>query len=137
MSLCFVQGFDLKNDSKKCPKERNALKEFHDAAKGREWTDDGNWSLNYVHHCDWLGVECDDTKSTVLKLVLPHNGLSGKLSSSIGDLGSLEKLDLGDNDIKVSRLVHILFNVLYSASVLILPHIVILHFFCLPGFHSK
>ena len=35
------------------------------------------------------------------KLNLTNNGLSGRLSESIGDLTFIKELDLSDNDIKV------------------------------------
>lgn len=102
LELCFHPNFDLKNDTSKCPTERNALKNFYDSSKGGEWTASTNWVDPYISHCYWHGIECnEDTKNTII-LKLPTNGLSGTLSKSIGDLSSLEVLDLSDNDIKVS-----------------------------------
>jgi len=37
----------------------------------------------------------------VIELNLSNNGLSGRLSESIGNLTFIEVLDLSDNDIKV------------------------------------
>ena len=90
----------MKEDAKVCPSERTVLKEFYDFAKGQEWTDSKNWAAEYVDCCDWEGVTCDET-GKVEVLNLTDNGLSGKLSSSIGDLHALKVLDLSDNDIKV------------------------------------
>mmetsp|Transcript_27652 Transcript_27652/g.59054 ORF Transcript_27652/g.59054 Transcript_27652/m.59054 type:complete len:303 (+) Transcript_27652:2466-3374(+) len=99
LSLCFVSGFDLKDDAKLCPIERNALKELHILTKGQEWTNGANWTNEYSSYCFWQGVTCDAANRTTV-LNLTNNGLSGKLSESIRNLTSLEVLDLSDNDIK-------------------------------------
>ncbi|KAL7448710.1 hypothetical protein ACHAWC_000857 [Mediolabrus comicus] len=99
LSLCsFFSGFDLKDDSRLCPVERRALKDFYHSAKGAEWTDAENWLSEYELTCRWKGINC--TNSTIIGLNLTHNSLSGKLSSSISELRSLEILDLSDNDIQ-------------------------------------
>ena len=102
LSLCFADGFDLKNNTVLCPIERNALKLVYDTVKGQEWTESELWLHEYASHCDWMGVSCDDSRHTI-KLELQNNGLSGKLSSSVGDLTYLKVLDLSDNDIKVRQ----------------------------------
>jgi len=104
LSLCLLFGgeeFDLADDSTLCPPERNALSDFYDLAKGAELTDRSNWLDEYASYCDWKGVTCDDDKNHVTKLNLVNNGLSGRLSESIGNLTFIEELDLSDNDIKV------------------------------------
>ena len=105
LSLCVlssVEVFDLANDTSLCPPERNALNDIYDSAKGAEWTDRTNWlgGDEYTSYCDWKGVTCNE-KSRVTELNLANNGLSGRLSESIGDLTFIEVLDLSDNDIKV------------------------------------
>ncbi len=103
LSLCLreVGHFDLKTDATLCPPQRNALSDFYDSAQDGEWTDSTNWQDEYASHCDWHGVTCDDDTKQVTKLDLSNNGLSGRLSESIGDLTSIEVLDLSDNDIQV------------------------------------
>ncbi len=103
LSLCLVRRvryFDSVNDSTLCPIQRNALIDLYESAKGAEWTDDSNW-LDEYGYCDWHGVTCDNTKNLLTKLNLTNNGLSGRLSESIGNLTPIEVLDLSDNDIKV------------------------------------
>ena len=107
LSLCMlhrvgVEAFDLAFHPKFCPIERNALSDFYDSAKGAEWTDRTNWldGDEYASYCDWTGVTCDDMNH-VTKIDLSNNGLSGRLSESIGSLTFIEVLDLSDNDIKV------------------------------------
>lgn len=104
ISLCFqlnIQEFDLANETTFCPLDRNALSDFYHSAKGAEWTDATNWMDNYVSFCDWKGVTCNDGGNHVTKLNLTNNGLSGRLSESIGNLTFTKELDLSDNDIKV------------------------------------
>ena len=45
--------------------------------------------------CSWFGVTCEG--SQVERLVLPSNGLTGRLSSPIGALGAIVALRLGEN----------------------------------------
>eukprot|EP00984_Skeletonema_dohrnii_P014355 scaffold6017_cov77-Skeletonema_dohrnii-CCMP3373.AAC.2 len=103
LSLCKlrnVKEFDLANGTELCPVERDALSEFYDSTKGAEWTNDTNWLDEFTNYCDWHGVRC--VKGRVTKLELSNNGLSGRLSESIGHLTLMEVLDLSDNDIKAS-----------------------------------
>ena len=104
LSLCLerdVKEFDLANDTTLCPIERNALSDFYYSAKGAEWTDETGWLNEYESYCNWTGVTCDNDMTHVTKLQLSNNGLSGKLSKSIGNLTFIEEMDLSDNDIKV------------------------------------
>ena len=98
----------MTRDEALCPAERNILRDFYIRAKGNEWTDILGWMDEHASYCDWFGVTCDNNDEGeayidehVIRLELPSNGLSGKLSPSIGNLTRLEALDLSDNDIKV------------------------------------
>jgi len=71
--------------------------------KGAEWTDAENWVSEYEVTCNWKGITCNKNLTIIIGLNLTHNSLSGKLSSSISELRSLEILDLSDNDIQVSE----------------------------------
>ena len=95
-------------DEALCPAERGVLRDFYILAKGNEWTVFTGWMGEHGSYCDWYGVTCNDNYESedyidehVIRLELPNNGLSGKLSPSIGNLTRLEALDLSDNDIKV------------------------------------
>jgi hypothetical protein len=104
LTLCLereVKDFDLADDTTLCPPERNTLSDFYDSTKGAEWTNRLLWLDEYVSHCDWKGVTCDDDMNHVAKLNLTNNGLSGRLSESIGNLAFIKELDLSDNNIKV------------------------------------
>eukprot|EP00984_Skeletonema_dohrnii_P027847 scaffold17539_cov76-Skeletonema_dohrnii-CCMP3373.AAC.2 len=103
-SLCMLhRAFDLANITTFCPfaVERNALSDFYDSAKGAEWTDRTKWLGEYTSYCDWKGVTCNNMNH-VTELNLSNNGLSGRLSESIGNLSLIEVMDLSDNDMKGS-----------------------------------
>lgn len=103
LGLCYdVEGFDLKNDAKYCPPERNALQDFFNAAKGQEWTNSERWGDQFASPCLWFGITCSNVTNQPIVLNLASNGLSGILNSSIGILRSLQSIDLSDNDIKGS-----------------------------------
>lgn len=72
-----------------------------------EWTDRTNWLDvdEHVSHCNWMGVTCDSSTNLVTKLNLWNNGLSRILTKSIGNLTSIEVLDLSGNDIKVTYML--------------------------------
>jgi len=102
LGLCTLRSvieFDLGNDTQFCPVERNALSDFYYSTKGAEWTNATNWLHEYQSYCNWHGIRCE--KGRVVKLELRNNGLSGRLTESLGDLTSIKVLDLSDNDIKV------------------------------------
>ena len=121
LSLCLereVKVFDLANDTTLCPIERNALSDFYDSAKGAEWTDGSLWLDEYASCCNWKGVSCENNQVTQLNLT--NNGLSGRLSDSIGHLTFIEVMDLSDNDIKVMTIC--------SMCIILLPHFSLLTF---------
>lgn len=103
LGLCYNSaGFDLKDDPAYCPLERNALKDFFDAAKGREWTNSFGWDEQFLDFCEWHGVTCSNETRKPVGLNLGSNGLSGTFSETFGTLSTLEIIDLSDNDIKGS-----------------------------------
>ena len=83
LSLCGHVGFDLSQDDSYCPIERNSLKSLYIDAKGNEWTKSDGWLDEYVPHCDWENVFCDDKTTTsdggglsrVTHLFLRNDGL--------------------------------------------------------------
>eukprot|EP00984_Skeletonema_dohrnii_P004582 scaffold1616_cov100-Skeletonema_dohrnii-CCMP3373.AAC.12 len=94
--------------------ERNALIDFYGSAKGAEWTNATNWLDECASYCDWTGVTCDE-KGHVTNLTLAGNGLSGRMSESIGNLTFIEVLDLSDNDMKgsIPEAIGLLSNLTY------------------------
>ncbi len=68
----------------------------------------------YTSHCEWYGIECNEANNSV-KLELQSNGLSGVLTPRIGDLRSLEILNLNNNNIKVRDIMSSVSFLSYSA----------------------
>ena len=98
LGLCILEKkFDLSNNTRWCPRERNALKRFFDAAQGTDWTNKLNWEVPKTSHCDWYGVNCSE--GATIKLELENNGLSGQISTWLGRLTELQVLNLADNQL--------------------------------------
>jgi len=102
LSICSnVPGFDLIHDPTWCPPERNLLSKFYYEAKGQEWTNSTGWVGEFNDHCKWHGISCNE-EGRVVNLSLRNGGLSGRISDAIGNLTSLQKIDLPENDLKGS-----------------------------------
>ena len=124
LSLCMllsVNEFDLANQTAFCPLERNALSDFYDTAKGAEWTNGTNWKDEYASFCDWKGVTCNDGRNHVTKINLSNNGLSGRLSESVGKLTFIKELDLSGNGIKVRYKTFVKYSAIVSSLSANLP----------------
>lgn len=104
------------------PTERTALIDLYNATGGASWIDRTNWLGAAGTECTWFGVTCDDAQTTVVELDLTANDLdgafpiaqlralpslrelwleenflTGPLTPAIGDLRTLEVLNLGFN----------------------------------------
>ena len=77
--------------------EREILEIFYDATGGPSWTNNDNW-LTDAPLRDWYGLGVDEDER-VVGLRLVDNNLTGAIPAEIGDLASLEDLDLGWNRI--------------------------------------
>ena len=77
--------------------DKPALVALYIASDGKNWLNNDNW-LSDVHVGEWHGVTTDD-RGRVTELALPHNGLKGKIPPELGDLTSLEKLELWRNEL--------------------------------------
>ena len=74
--------------------ECQALVGFYNQTNGANWATKTNWNTAQLINT-WYGVEV--LNGQVEKLKLPGNGLSGTTPASLGDLTSLEILQLQDN----------------------------------------
>jgi hypothetical protein len=72
-----------------------ALQALYTSTKGESWYSNDNWMGAIGTECSWLGVTCDAAGNHVTRLNLPGNNLDGPLPAAIGDLSSLDRLDLG------------------------------------------
>ena len=85
--------------------ERQALIDLYLATGGDAWTHNDNWLLpgdpgqfNFPGtENTWYGVTTDADNTTVVKLNLYWNGLSGPLPESVSGLSNLQELDLSAN----------------------------------------
>ena len=75
--------------------DRAALVALYEATNGANWTDNTNW-LSDRPLDEWYGVTTN-ADGRVTRLMVNDNGLSGSLPTSLGDLKSLEWLNLGNN----------------------------------------
>ena len=74
--------------------QRDALVAIYNAAGGANWKDRTGWLGAPGTECDWFGVGCDETESTVTNLGLGDNNLRGTLSPEIAKLPKLRDLQL-------------------------------------------
>lgn len=56
-----------------------------------------DWSDELHHHCNWTGIECQFPGGNVISIALPGMGLEGEISPSLGNISSLQLLDLSSN----------------------------------------
>lgn len=76
--------------------DRAALLRLRDAVKGRTL----RWNSLESTPCSWKGITCDFNISGVVQLQLPAAGLSGEIPlNTIGNLSSLRKLSLRKNSL--------------------------------------
>ncbi|CUG03278.1 GP46-like surface antigen, putative [Bodo saltans] len=82
--------------------ERSALVDFYHATNGPTWAiSTGLWAVadNSSNYCSgaWFGVQCVNGSSGVVSLSLINSGLSGTISTSIGNLSLLETFAITNN----------------------------------------
>ncbi|MYD08112.1 MAG: S8 family serine peptidase, partial [Acidimicrobiaceae bacterium] len=78
-------------------RDRAVLEAFYNATGGANWTTNTNW-LSSLTLSDWQGVTVDGN-GCVAVLTLSDNQLTGTLPSELGNLASLEGLNLYNNDL--------------------------------------
>ena len=76
--------------------DRAVLIGLYEATDGDNWKDNTNWLINAYPLDQWYGVETDD-EGRVTGLELFQNRLTGEIPEALGNLDSLQYLDLGDN----------------------------------------
>ena len=73
-----------------------ALIDLYHSTNGDNWTNNTGWLDETVSHCDWLFVDCD-ISGRVSFLTLHKNNLTGYVTDSLGNLSSLQGLNLSAN----------------------------------------
>ncbi len=82
--------------------ERQALIDLYNATNGGSWTHSTGWNGAGGTECNWYGVTCDGTGTTVQSLNLGYNNLVGTVPTTLGNLTGLTLLDLYDNKLSGS-----------------------------------
>ncbi|KAI7755138.1 hypothetical protein M8C21_026008, partial [Ambrosia artemisiifolia] len=77
--------------------EAEALKQFKNSI-----TDDPSgalldWNADSNHHCNWTGIQCHNITKRVIAISIQQTYLKGHISSFLGNLSSLQLLDLSYN----------------------------------------
>ena len=75
--------------------EREALIALYNSTDGANWTTNTGWNGAAGTECDWAGVTC--TSGTVTGIKLNSHKLTGSIPAELGNLTSLEELDLTGN----------------------------------------
>jgi hypothetical protein len=78
--------------------QRDALIALYNATNGPGWTNSSNWLVGDPCDNGWLGIGCGLGDTTVTRLDLGSNGLSGSLSPLV-DLVDLVSVDLSGNQL--------------------------------------
>ena len=76
--------------------ECQALALFYQSTDGPDRKEQGD-RIKTNTPCSWLGVTCDAGHAT--QVALPSNQLRGAIPHEIADLASLQRLDLGGNQL--------------------------------------
>lgn len=82
--------------------ERQALLDFYASTNGPGWSVSSNWTGAAGTECTWFGVTCNGGQTTVIRIALPANQLSGPLPASLGNLSNLQDLWLNSNQLSGS-----------------------------------
>ncbi|KAF7851018.1 hypothetical protein BT93_L4751 [Corymbia citriodora subsp. variegata] len=76
--------------------DRDALLQFKDKISDDPFGVFSTWN-DSVHFCQWRGIVCGHRHPRITHLILPSMKLIGSLSSFIGNLSFLQKLDIQNN----------------------------------------
>jgi hypothetical protein len=73
------------------------LMDLYNNTAGQDWRSNDGWASDDTPCCEWHGVTCNHNSSTIVKLRLAENGLSGTLVESLGLLDGLDELVIYGN----------------------------------------
>jgi hypothetical protein len=86
--------------------EREALIQLYNETGGDNWTENTGWKAEPLHtdgfaapgaENTWFGITCDSENTTVMKIILAANNLTGTIPTSLANLPNLQELSLIDN----------------------------------------
>ena len=73
------------------------LNRFYKVTNGIHWTNHTHWNTTKPI-CNWFGVQCSN-EQTIIGLILPSNGLVGRVAKELYEISSLQTLNLKDNSL--------------------------------------
>ena len=94
---CLLLGFAVVAQAVIPTTERDALIALYNATQGAKWGTNTNWLGAPGTECTWFGVQCNPAQTTVIRLDIGFNYLSGQLPIEIGQLTGLTTLRLVGN----------------------------------------
>jgi Leucine-rich repeat (LRR) protein/photosystem II stability/assembly factor-like uncharacterized protein len=77
--------------------EREALLALFQHTNGYQWTVNDGWTDKWGTECEWYGITCVTDRTSIEKIILPDNALSGSLPVTLSNLTYLTELDLHGN----------------------------------------
>jgi len=77
--------------------QRSALIAIYNATGGPGWTTHTGWLGAAGTECSWAGVTCDAASTTVTRLLLSNNNLTGSLPAVVGSFPGLVSLEAESN----------------------------------------
>ncbi len=79
--------------------QRTALVALYNATGGPGWNNHAGWLGTAGTECSWAGVTCDVAGTTVTRLALSNNGLTGSLPAAVGSFPALQSLEAESNSL--------------------------------------
>ena len=79
--------------------ERSALTGLYNSTGGAKWANRTGWLGVAGTECNWFGVVCNATRTTVTEIYLSENGLTGSLPAAVGNLPGLRTLEATGNSL--------------------------------------
>ncbi len=79
--------------------ERNALIALYNSTNGDNWKDNRGWLGGVGTECFWYRVTCNESETSITRLVLINNNLLGSIPAELGQLSSLTRLVLVNNQL--------------------------------------
>ncbi|KAD3068964.1 hypothetical protein E3N88_36844 [Mikania micrantha] len=77
--------------------EANALKHFKNSIAHDPTRALLDWNADSTHHCHWTGIHCHNVTKQVISISIRQSQLKGQISPFLGNLSSLQSLDLSHN----------------------------------------
>lgn len=81
------------------PAEITYLEQFYSDTNGSGWTDNSGWLSGDPCDDDWYGITCNTAETSVTKIELFMNELTGTIPANLADLSNLEEFQVTLNSL--------------------------------------